>query len=236
MAAFVSDDIAYVTGKLVIINKDISDISASESGYWDRDLKYREIESKIQTITAGNGALYACRTKDYYDFPPIQCHDSAMPLHYALLGKRAICNHDAIAYEKAGEVVEDEFKRKVRLNRRILEKILPTVKLLNIFKYKWFTYFYFGHRTCRYLLWVAHLLLLLSNMVLVGRSPFYTVTLIGQIVFYLIALLKQILKINHKAINMAYYYCITIIAQWVGVFNIVTGKAKPVWEKAESTR
>ena len=28
----------------------------------------------------------------------------------------------------------------------------------------------------------------------------------------------------------------TIVAQWRGVINIVTGKSKPTWEKAESTR
>lgn len=28
----------------------------------------------------------------------------------------------------------------------------------------------------------------------------------------------------------------TVIAQWHGVYNIITGKAKPTWAKAESTR
>ena len=35
---------------------------------------------------------------------------------------------------------------------------------------------------------------------------------------------------------MVYYYCMTVFAQIVGVKNIITGKAKPFWEKAESTR
>ena len=30
---------------------------------------------------------------------------TVMPVFYALLGKRAIANHDAVAYEKAGEVI-----------------------------------------------------------------------------------------------------------------------------------
>ena len=37
--------------------------------------------------------------------------------------ERAIANHDAIAYEKAGEVIEDEFGRKVRMNRVIFRLI-----------------------------------------------------------------------------------------------------------------
>ncbi|MDX8289018.1 glycosyltransferase family 2 protein [Metabacillus indicus] len=236
MAAFTSKEIVYVSGKLAIINQNTSNVSNAEANYWDSDIAMREIEARIQTITAGNGALYACRTEDYYDFNPIQCHDSAMPPMYALQGKRAIANHDAIAYEKAGEVIEDEFGRKVRMNRIILKHILPEVKILNIFKYKWFTYFYLGHRTCRYLLWIAHLVVILTSILLLKESWFYLFAFTGQILFYSLALAKLISNINNKYLNLIYYYCVTIIAQWVGVYTIITGKAKPFWEKAESTR
>ncbi|WP_313126496.1 glycosyltransferase family 2 protein [Proteiniclasticum ruminis] len=236
MAAFSSDNIAYVTGRLTIINQKSSDVSNAEASYWDSDLATREIESRIQTITAGNGALYACRNADYYDFELIKSHDSSMPLHYALQGKRAIANHDAVAYEKAGEVIEDEFGRKVRMNRILLKHILPDVKILNIFKYKWFSYFYFGHRTCRYLLWISHLLLLVSSAFLMNELWLYSVVFIGQIAFYLLALLRTITKSKNKYLTLVYYYTATIIAQWVGVYRIITGKAKPFWEKAESTR
>jgi glycosyltransferase involved in cell wall biosynthesis len=236
MASFTSDEIAYVSGRLSIVNQTSSDVSDAEASYWDGDMAIREIEGRIQTITAGNGALYACKTEDYYDFNPIQCHDSAMPPLYALQGKRAIANHDAIAYEKAGEVIEDEFGRKVRMNRIILKHILPDARILNIFKYKWFSYFYFGHRTCRYLLWIAHLIVFISNACLISDSWFYTMTFSGQVLFYLLALIKTYTKTNNKYLTLIYYYCVTIIAQWAGVYNILTGKAKPFWEKAESTR
>jgi glycosyltransferase involved in cell wall biosynthesis len=236
MAAFTKEDIAYVSGRLSIINQKSSEVSRAEASYWDSDMAIREIEGRVQTITAGNGALYACKTEDYYDFNPIQCHDSAMPPLYAIQGKRAIANHDAIAYEKAGEVIEDEFGRKVRMNRIILKYILPDARILNIFKYKWFSYFYFGHRTCRYLLWISHLVVFISNGLLLSDTLFYAAIFIGQIFFYFLALIKVFSKTNNKYLTLIYYYCVTIIAQWVGVFNIITGKAKPFWEKAESTR
>lgn len=236
MASFTSENIAYVTGRLSFINQHSSDISNAESSYWDADLVTRDIESKIQTITAGNGAIYACRTKDYYDFDPIECHDSAMPTLYAIQGKRAIANHNAIAYEKAGEVIDDEFGRKVRMNRIILKYILPDIRLLNVFKYRWFTFFYFGHRTCRYMLWISHLLLFVTSGLLVTESWFYIIAFIGQFLFYLLGLIKKVTNSNNKYLTLIYYYCVTILAQWVGVHRILTGKAKPFWEKAESTR
>lgn len=236
VAAFSEDDISYVCGRLVFTNKDFSDVTSSENTYWDAETSIRKIESDIQTITAGNGAIYACRNAEYYDFDPMQSHDANMPRYYALNNKRALFNPDAIAFEKAGENIKDEFKRKVRMNRGILRGILPDIRILNFFKYRWYSYFYFGHRTCRYLLWIAHLLLFLSNIFLSTELWFYLITFIGQLLFYLLALLKLIFKTNNKLLTLIYYYCVTIISQWVGVYNILTGKAKPYWEKAESTR
>lgn len=229
-------NVAYVSGKLVYRNTSDNLTSNTEGTYWDLDTKIREIESNIQTITAGNGAIYACKTKDYYDFNPIQCHDSAMPLYYSLKGKRAIANHDAIAYEKAGENDGDEFKRKIRMSRIVLGSILPTFKILNVFKYKWFTYFYLGHRTSRYLLWFSHIVLLITNILLLKTGIIYIVTFILQTFIYLMAILKNLFNINNKIFNFCSYYCMTIIAQIIGVYKTISGQNKPFWEKAESTR
>lgn len=236
MAAFISHDVSYVTGRVSFINDLTSVISGAESSYWDSDLQIREIESQMQTITAGNGALYACRNIEYEDFDPIQSHDTAMPLYFAMKQKRAIANHDAIAYEKAGENVGDEFGRKVRMNRLILKHILPNFRILNVFKYRWFSYFYFGHRTCRYLLWIAHLILYVTSILLASQTWFYMLAFIGQTLFYMVALFTAISNSNNKYFTMVYYYTITIVAQWVGVYKIIRGQAKPFWEKAESTR
>lgn len=231
-----SENVSYVTGKLEYINGDLTETSNSEKKYWDLDTRVRDIESNIQTITAGNGALYACVRNDYHNFNPIQCHDSAMPLYYALNKKRAIANHKAIAYEKAGENTKDEYKRKVRMSRIVLSAIFPSIKILNIFKYKWFTYFYFGHRSSRYLLWLNHIILLITNLLLCNQGIVYIACFIAQLLVYLIAVLKLVFKLDNKVINMIYYYCMTIFAQINGVLNTILGKNKPFWEKAESTR
>lgn len=236
MSSFITENIAYVCGKLMIINDDVSETSNLESNYWDLDLALRKIESNIQTITAGNGALYAVRNDDYHDFNPVESHDSAMPLHYALNNKRAIYNENAKVYEKAGEIIQDEFKRKVRMNRMIIKHILPTYRLLNIFKYHWFTIFYIGHRSFRYSLWFSHLVIFITNAFLINSSYLYLILFAVQCLFYLLVLVKIVTKSKNKVISFAYYYFITMIAQWVGVYRILSGKAKPFWEKAESTR
>jgi len=237
MSSFIDESIRYVCGKLVYINEKQSNVSDSESEYWNLDIQMRDVESRFQTITAGNGALYACRTKDYIDVDPIQSHDTAMPLHFSLANKRAIMNSNALVFEKAGETVTDEFGRRVRMNRILLDHILPDINILNVFKYKWYTYFYLGHRTSRYLLWISHLLLFISSLYLAASpSVFYTLIVIGQVVFYLLAILQSRLNIDNKLLNLISHYGMAIFAQWVAVYKILTGQSKPFWDKAESTR
>lgn len=237
VAAFSDPSIVYVSGQLRYMNTEGNKTANSEGFYWKLDLMCRSIESRIQTITAGNGAIYAVRNKDYVKIPPIECHDSSFPLIYALQKKRAVYNPDAVAYEKAGEVNEDEFRRKARMNRIILKGICPDIRVFNVFVYRWFSYFYFGHRTCRYLLWLMHLLALALNIPLaIMGGLFWEIVLGLQILFYLTALTGWITRSGNRLIKIITYYCMTITAQWKGVFNIITGKSKPVWEKADSTR
>ena len=236
VSSFSSKDIVYVSGQLKYTNTINNKTAGSEGTYWKIDLKCRDIESKIQTITAGNGALYAVRNEEYVEIKPKECHDSMFPVIYALDGKRAIYNKDAIAYEKAGEIDRDEFKRKVRMNRIILHGILPDIRVLNVIKYRWFTFFYLGHRTCRYLLWLMHLLVLLNSVFLFQKSIFWKFTLILQLLFYVIAIIGWLTNSKNKAIRITTYYCMAILAQWNGMFNVLTGAAKATWEKAESTR
>ena len=233
---FSDENIVYVTGKLVYKNADENETAFLESTYWKGDLVQRKIESNIKTITAGNGAIYACRNSSYYDFEPIKCHDSCMPYYYAGKGLRAIYNPDAIAYEKAGEVTEDEFKRKVRMNRIILQSLKDGIKALNVKKYGWFSYFYFGHRTCRYLLWISHTIVFFISWLKAKESLFFRISTISQCIFYFISLVNYFVNTSNKILNMSTYYSMTILAQWKGVVNCITGKSKPTWDKAESTR
>jgi cellulose synthase/poly-beta-1,6-N-acetylglucosamine synthase-like glycosyltransferase len=236
VSSFTSEDIIYVTGRLKYINSLDSISSGAESDYWNYDLFMRKVESKIKTITAGNGAIYAIRKSQYVDFDPIKCHDSAMPLYAGVNNKRALYNENAVAYEKAGETSQDEFKRKVRMFRNILTSLFGTPQKYNIFKYGWFSYFYFGHRTLRYSLFILHMVCFISNALLIKENIFYNLVFLIQCVFYLLAICKKIFRFINKIFYYPYYYCMTLAAQLIGAINQLTGKSKPFWEKAESTR
>ncbi|MCU7557549.1 glycosyltransferase family 2 protein [Macrococcus capreoli] len=236
VSSFYDDSIMYVSGDLVYTNAADNPTSDAENTYWNLDKKIRNIESNLSSITAGNGALYAIRKDLYVEVPLIHSHDSKMPKEAVLRGYKAITNNHAIAYEKAGENDEDEYKRKVRMNRVIFESIFESLFFINIFKYKFFTIQMLSHRTLRYLLAINHILLFIINTILVLKNPklFYKLSLFLQTLFYVFAIIGRFNPF--KLFKLPYYYCMTLVAQLHGMMNYFTGKRKPFWEKAESTR
>jgi len=236
MSAFTSDDIAYVCGRLVYINGQKNLTAELEANYWDLEMKTRKIESDFQTITAGNGAIYAVRNEEYIDINLLESHDSVLPYKFAIYKKKALFNEKALAFEKAGENIKDEFKRKVRMRRMALTSSMIRLKPLNIFKYRWFTYFYIGHRYLRDILWLSHALLLISNIYLSFDYKIFLYILGIHLTIYFIGLLQFIINFKNKFIRFLYYYFVTLLAQYIGVYKQLVGKSKPFWDKAESTR
>lgn len=232
---FTSDDIEYVCGSLIYKEDEIASVVA-ENTYWNMELTMRKIESNIKTIAAGNGAIYACRKKDYRNYNLVSSHDYEMPLHAGLNGKRALYNEDALAFEKAGSTTSDEFKRKVRMQRRILTNIRTNLRRLNIFKYGWFSFFHFNHKTLRFLQAFFHIVLFISNIFLIRQGFIYKLILLGQVAFLILAILGQVSKAKNKIVYFPRYYSMMMLAQILGAKNELTGKSKATWEKAESTR
>ncbi len=233
---FTDDSIEYVCGSLIYSRDDDVASVVAENSYWDLELRMRDIESKIGTIAAGNGAIYAVRKSDYRHYDLVSSHDYEMPLYAGLNHKRALYNPYAIAVEKAGQTAEDEFKRKVRMQRRILTNIFTNLRRLNIFNYGWFSFFHFNHKTLRFLQAFNHIVLFIASLALINAGLFYRLVLAFQIAFYTLAAIGKVTGSSNKIFYFPYYYSMMMIAQLKGAYNEATGKSKATWEKAETTR
>ena len=178
------------------------------------------------------------KNQEYIDIKPIFCHDSKLPFLYGLCKKRCLYNSNAISFEKSGETNRDEFKRKIRMNRSILNIFVDMWKPINCFKYKWFSFFYFGHRTCRYLIWFNHLVFFIVSIVLtvMGHYIFGGILLGLQVLFVLLGLISINKPLKFKPLRIIGFYSLMVLSQLVAAFKQLTGQSKPIWEKAESTR
>ena len=83
----------------------------------------RALESRLCSVTAGNGAIYATRREAYIEVDPIMGHDLSFPFNMVKRGWRAVYVPQARATEKMVPSIEGEFARK----RRMMSHAWPIV-------------------------------------------------------------------------------------------------------------
>ncbi len=119
-AAFADDRVGYACGQV----RFLSDGGTNQEGlYWRYEMAIRARESQLQSVTAGNGAIYAVRPEAYLHVDPIMGHDLSLPFNLVKRGWRAVYAPAARAVEKMVPTIEGEFARK----RRMMSHAWPIV-------------------------------------------------------------------------------------------------------------
>jgi cellulose synthase/poly-beta-1,6-N-acetylglucosamine synthase-like glycosyltransferase len=219
---FADPDVAYVCGRLVL---EAADGSNKEGVYWRYELAQREAESRLGSITGGNGSIYAVRRSDYVEVDPKWGHDLSLPYRMVQAGRRAVYEPAAEAFERATPSNETEYRRKVRMFEHCWEitlrgsllKRLPFGYLLEVI----------SHRLLRYGSGVLHLVLLATSLALVGQGLLYQAVLAAQVLLLLAAA---------AGVGIARYYTLVTWATVVSLWNYLRRGVPATWEAAEGTR
>jgi cellulose synthase/poly-beta-1,6-N-acetylglucosamine synthase-like glycosyltransferase len=95
--AFADSDVAYVCGRLKILDADGGN---KEGVYWRYEMGVRDAESRLGSVTGGNGSIYAVRRSDYVEVDPRFGHDLSLPYRMVQSGRRAVYEPAAHAWEK----------------------------------------------------------------------------------------------------------------------------------------
>jgi cellulose synthase/poly-beta-1,6-N-acetylglucosamine synthase-like glycosyltransferase len=219
---FADPQVAYVCGRLNIQDDDGRN---KEGVYWRYELALRAAESRIDSVTGGNGSIYAVRREDYMEVDPRFGHDLSFPYLMVQRGKRAVYEPDANAYEKATPTNEDEYRRKVRMFEHcwaiVLEgKMLRGLRPLYLVEV-------LSHRHLRYASGLLHLVLLAASIALVGHGVIYAVALGLQLGVLAAALV---------GVGLPRYYVLVTWATVVALWNYLRRGVPSTWEAAEGTR
>ncbi|MFL5941917.1 MAG: glycosyltransferase family 2 protein [Gaiellaceae bacterium] len=197
-------DVAYVCGRLRL---EAPDGSNREGVYWRYELATRESESRLGSITAGNGAIYALLRADYAEVDPRFGHDLALPYLLVQRGRRAVYEPAALASERPTPTNESEYRRKVRmfehawlivLRGRMLRGQPPGYLAALV-----------SHRHLRYASGLLHLVLLGSSLALLGHGTVYAVLLAIQLGGLVAALVGVGIPRYYVLISWA-----TVVALW----------------------
>jgi cellulose synthase/poly-beta-1,6-N-acetylglucosamine synthase-like glycosyltransferase len=222
VADLADPEVAYVCGALRLEGA----AGGNREGlYWRYELWLREQESRLGSITGGNGAIYALRREDYVEVDPRWGHDLSLPYRMVQNGRRAVFDPQAHAFERPTPTNETEYARKVRMFEHCWEitlrgsllRRLPPGYLVSIL----------SHRVLRYASGLLHVVLLGSSVALVGAGWPYALALAGQL---------AVLAAFAARVPIARYYVYVAWATVQALWNYLRRGVPATWDAAEGTR
>jgi cellulose synthase/poly-beta-1,6-N-acetylglucosamine synthase-like glycosyltransferase len=212
---FADPAVAYVCGRLRL---EAPDGSNKEGVYWRYELVTRDGESRLGSVTAGNGAVYALRRPDYAQVDPRFGHDLSLPYLMVQRGRRAIYEPEALAFERPTPTNESEYRRKVRMFEHAWLIVLRG-RMLRGQRPGYFVALV-SHRHLRYASGLLHLILLGSSIALVGQGAVYAVALGVQLAVLLAALF---------GVGLPRYYVLITWATVVALWNYLRRGVPATW-------
>ena len=237
VGAFADSHVGYACGQVRFTRAAVGAAAPNQEGiYWRYELAVRELESRLCSITAGNGAIYATRRDAYIVVDPIMGHDLALPFQMVKRGLRAVYVPAARASERMVPSLTGEFQRK----RRMMSHTWPIVLRGGMLSPRGYPPLYavmiFSHRVLRYLTPGLHALALAVNVALlaVGAGALYWLTLALQLALALAALLGGALRL--RPLLLARYYVLTTASPAAGLWDWLRHGTAPWWDAAEGTR
>jgi cellulose synthase/poly-beta-1,6-N-acetylglucosamine synthase-like glycosyltransferase len=208
--------------------------SNQEGLYWRYELALRALESRVRSVTGGNGAIYATRREAYLVVDPIMGHDLSFPFNMVKRGWLALAVREAQASEKMVPTIEGEFARK----RRMMSHTWPIVLRGGMLSPRGYgpTYAFMiaSHQILRYVTPFLHVIALVANVVLLGQGWVYAVTLALQLAVLAAAALAGVGAA--KLLLIARYYVLTPASLAAGLWDWLVHGTAAGWEPAEGTR
>jgi cellulose synthase/poly-beta-1,6-N-acetylglucosamine synthase-like glycosyltransferase len=219
---FADPNVAYVCGRLEL---ESADGSNKEGLYWRYEMALRAAESKLGSVTGGNGSIYALRRSDYVEVDPRFGHDLSLPYLMVQRGRRAVYEPGAVAREKPTPTNETEYRRKVRMFEHCWLIVLRGKMLRR--QPAGYLVALVSHRHLRYASGLLHLVLLATSLALVTSGWVYDVVLAGQLL---------LLAAAGAGVGVARYYVLVSWATVVALWNYVRRGVPATWQAAEGTR
>jgi cellulose synthase/poly-beta-1,6-N-acetylglucosamine synthase-like glycosyltransferase len=232
--AFADPAVGYACGQVRFFAPDGGD--NQEGLYWRYEMALRAAESRLASVTAGNGAIYATRRESYIVVDPIMGHDLSLPFNIVKHGRRAIYVPAARASEKMVPTTDGEFARK----RRMMSHTWPILLRGGILSPRGYSPLYalmiFSHRLLRYSLPFLHAVVLAANLWLVatGSGAVYWATLALQALLVLAALAAA--RVRWRPLLVARYYLLTVLSPAAGLWDWLRHGTDAWWDAAEGTR
>ena len=224
---FADPGVGYVCGRLTYLTPHGSN---QEGAYWRYENWVRGLESRLASVTAGNGAIYAVRRDAYMRLDPRTSHDLSFPFNMVKRGWRALYEPTARAVERPVPSLEGEFRRK----RRMMSHAWPAVLSGGMLNPRGYGLTYgleiLSHRALRYATPFLHLIALGANVALLGDGWVYTATLAAQLALLAGAALAPLNR-RLRILALCRYYVLMTASLAAGLWDALRHGTPATWER-----
>jgi cellulose synthase/poly-beta-1,6-N-acetylglucosamine synthase-like glycosyltransferase len=237
LGAFGDPRVGYACGQVRFVQGATGAEATNQEGvYWRYEMAVRSLESRLRSITAGNGAIYATRRATYIEVDPVMGHDLSFPFNMVKRGLLAVYVPSARATEKMTPSIETEFARK----RRMMSHAWPIVLRGGMLSPRGYGLGYglmiLSHRLLRYATPALHVLLLAASIALAvsGDGLIYGLALALQLALIAAAALAGTIRV--RPLLIARYYVLTTSSLAAGLWDWLRRGTSAGWDAAEGTR
>jgi len=228
---FADPRVGYVCGQVRFVNERGTN---QEGLYWRYEMAVRALESRLASVTGGNGAIYATRRHSYIVVDPIMGHDLSFPFNMVKRGWRAVYASEARASEKMVPSIEGEFRRK----RRMMSHGWPILVRGGMLSPRGYDVGYatmiVSHRVLRYVSPFLHIAALAAAVALIGQGWVYGVATVLQAGLLAAALAARL--VPARPLLVARYYVLTTASLAAGLWDWLAHGTYAGWDAAEGTR
>jgi cellulose synthase/poly-beta-1,6-N-acetylglucosamine synthase-like glycosyltransferase len=207
-----------------------------ENLYWRYDKWQKSLESRLGSIFAADGALYALRGCLFVPIAdPAQADDIAVSARVVLEGYRLVYEPRAVAWEEAPAEGTAELRRKIRVTNHSVRALLRLGRPL------WTSGFYslelVSHKLVRHLV-PFFLLPMLAALLALGLAPgparaIFAPALVAHVGFYGLAAagfaLRRRAVGRWRLLSVPYYFTLVNTAAFLGVLSVLAGRRLVAW-------
>jgi glycosyltransferase involved in cell wall biosynthesis len=234
VARFADPAVGYVCGRLRLVDPESG--RTVEGQYWRYELWLRDQESRLGSITAGNGAIYAVRRSAYPELAPEHSHDIGLPFRLARAGLRSVYEPAAVASEPVAPTTSAEWERKVRMLSRSWYDVLRGGMLDPRGLPAGYYVALLSHRLLRYGTGPLHVVLLAAALALAPRDRGARVLSAGHAAWLALALAGRAGAPPRRLSALAWYYLAVTAASLAGLMRMLRTGPQVTWTPVEGTR
>ena len=230
---FADPRVGSVCGELVYKNFNENPIAEGYNRYWELDQMQKRLESRLGSLLGANGSIFAVRRSLCRPIANDVCNDMVQPIWVAAAGHLCLYEPRAMSYEAGSRNLNDELKRRSRINGRGIRGIQLVWPEIARRRARLIGWELFSRKGLRYLtpLWLA--------MLLVGSALapgiLYKLIFLAQLGIYACLPLGFLLTGGPlmRVISPAVYFGIGSLAAVLGWWKILSGSELGRWQTAD---